>query len=327
MLKNLVVIVSLAGLAACGDPLAKLDRVSDLELTSTDPVASALPSDAEITREGFFGTQVANPVQDAAPVAEVQTSQPEPEPKRGLLGFFKPKDPVPEASVATDTDSADADDAVNLALSGAEQDSDAASPASPGAVKLASLEPESVPKRRGLFGRSVPSALVSTQSDDVTDVAYGTVLPFGVIARDCEARRKPLGRKIESASARGYKLYDSDPGTTGPRTYYITGFDDDCPRQLTAANVLLAAPSLYEQLHYGPTGGDLAYAETDKAYDKLKQKVCGVRKGKPCGNKMDRMDKSAFFVTSYARFDSNARWSEVLIHDGVVMASAIKSHN
>lgn len=335
MLRNFCLMLGATALVACGDPLAGLDRVSELELAETDPVANALPSDAEVAREGFFGTEAAQPSTDAETDATfqpqnaaVETAKPQAAPRRGLLGFFRRNAEVPAVEpAAVAKDDADVSEAVALALDEETQDqrADAKSEGEP--VQVASLEPEIVPKRRGLFGRAVPTALVSTVSADVTDVAYGTVLPFGVIARDCEARRKPLGRKIESASARGYKLYDSVPGSIAPRTYYITGFDDDCPRQLTAANVLLGAPSRYEELHYGPTGKDLAYAETDKAYDKLKQKVCGVRKGKPCGSKIGKMDKSAFFITSYARFDANASWSEVLIHDGVVMATSMKSNN
>jgi hypothetical protein len=233
--------------------------------------------------------------------------------------------------LAADADVNDADQAVALALEDAATSiSDESTPVeneeeSIETVQIASLAPEAAPKRRGLFGRAAPKGFGGAKSTDVTDVAYGTTLPYGVIARSCEARRKPLGRKIESASAKGYKLYDSDPGSIAPRTYYITGFSDGCPRKLTAANVLLGAPSRYEELHYGPTGKDLVHAETDKAYEKLKQKTCRVRKGKPCGSRIGQMDKTTFFVNSYARFDDTGRWSEALIHDGIVIATAIKT--
>jgi hypothetical protein len=327
MLKQLCIVIGVCGLAACGDPLAGIDRISDVELAETDPVANALPSDAEVAREGFFSTDATQPSNaEAEPTEAAETP---PSPRRGLMGLFRGKAPAatiptplsgPSSTVTTE------DQALTLAVESAAVSANNQTDVPAPQVKLASLEPKNAPQRRGLFGRPVPAALISTKSDDVTDVAYGTILPYGMIARSCEARRKPLGCRIESASARGFKLYDSDPGGTGSRTYYITGFDDGCPRQLTAANVLLGAPSRYEQLHYGPTGKDLAYAETDKAYDKLKRKVCGTRKRKPCGRKIDKMDKSTFFVTSYARFDDNTRWSEALIHDGIVMASALKSH-
>ena len=319
MLRQLCVVTAVAGLIGCGDPLAELDSLSEVDLAESDPVAAALPSEAEVSREGYFGTEAASPAQNtlAQPTA--------PKKQRGLFGIFRPaatnvppKDP---ASPSVPSDAADVESAIKAAEA-------SVSPSEPqdGNVVVAALEPTQTPKKTGLFGRRVPGALTSTQAADVTDVAYGTVLPYGVIARSCEARRKPLGRKIESATARGYKLYDSDPDSTGPRTYYITGFADDCPRQLTAANVLLGAPSRYEQLHYGPTGKDLAYGETDKAYDKVKQKVCGVRKGKPCGKKIAQLDRSTFFVTSYQSFGANARWSEVLIHKGIVLARAMKTN-
>jgi hypothetical protein len=108
------------------------------------------------------------------------------------------------------------------------------------------------------------------------------------------------------------------------RTWYITGFSDGGPRQLTAANALLGSASLYETLHYGPGGENLPTGETDKAYEKIKRKVCGTRRGKPCGSKINQMDKSTFFVTAYQRFGNSSRWAEVLVHDGAVIAAVIK---
>jgi len=323
VLKQFCVVASLLVLTACGDPLAGLTRISEVDLAETDPVANAVPTDAEVAREGFFGSSDVEPVATGDAVVAA-TAGPAP---KGIWGLLRRSGSAAGAAQVPDEQSgikdvADPNSGTDALLD--VEDATVVDQQEP--VQLASLEPAAPKRRFGLFGGVAPGALTSTTSDDVDDVAYGTVLPYGQIARSCEARRKPLGRKIESASAQGYKLYDSDPGTLGPRTYYITGFDDDCPRQLTAANVILGAPSRYEELHYGPTGRDLAYAQTDMAYDKVKQKVCGTRKGKPCGAKINQMDKTTFFVSSYATFDASARWSEVLIHDGIVMATAMKSY-
>lgn len=85
----------------------------------------------------------------------------------------------------------------------------------------------------------------------VSEVSFGTVLPFGEVARVCDLDLSELGQLVEEA-ARGYRLFDLQPGSAGARSFYITGFADDCARQLTAANVLFGTPSVYEQLHYGP---------------------------------------------------------------------------
>ena len=71
----------------------------------------------------------------------------------------------------------------------------------------------------------VPSAMA------LVPVSPGQTLPFGQLARACEVDRSALGTRIETAE--GYELYDSAPGQTAPRTHYITGFADGCPRQVT----------------------------------------------------------------------------------------------
>ncbi|MEM7520926.1 MAG: hypothetical protein AAF307_07795, partial [Pseudomonadota bacterium] len=181
-------------------------------------------------------------------------------------------------------------------------------------------------ERTGLFARlTAPSRTPAPGASSLPEVAYGTVLPFGEIARSCGAKRQPLGRKVEATEAGGFKLYDSNPRSTGQRTFYITGFGDGCPRQVTAAHVLLAAPSFYELLHYGPAGAHLKTGATDRAYETVKSRVCGARRGRPCGAKMPTLERSTFFVNTYPRADDNTSWSEVLMHKGKAVAKAIKS--
>lgn len=206
-------------------------------------------------------------------------------------------------------------------------------PAAPEDVELASLAPASEPvpepARRGLFGRPAPQTATAAPrtGPDAKDVVHGTILPFGAVARSCDTKKSQLGRKIDKAPAKGYTLYDSKPNTAAPRTFYITGFSDGCPRQLTAANVLLGSAALYERLHYGPGGEFLPVGATDKAYEKVKRRVCGTGRNKPCGGKIKQMERTTFFVSAYERFGNANTWSELLIHDGQVLASAIKSNN
>lgn len=162
-------------------------------------------------------------------------------------------------------------------------------------------------------------------SADVRDADFGALLHFGEVARVCDAKGRDLGQQVNETAVRGYRLYDSQPGTSGARSYYITGFSDGCPRQLTAANVLLAGASDYEQFRFGPAGEDLPYGATDATYEQIKTEVCGARRGQPCGKRIATLDRTTFFVSAYERFGETSRWSEVLVHDGDVMAVAVKS--
>lgn len=300
MLRTGVVMMVLLLLAACGDPLAGVPRLQDIELAETDPAAAALPSAEEVEREGFFGTDAATGEAGRIPAAAPTAA---PEPRRGIFGLFRrsapsPADPAPVAS----------------------QEASLTAPAE------ASAQPEepamAAPQRKDFFARLGGASAPDAQSN-LLEVDYGTVVPYGVLARSCASKRKSLGKKVDATA--GFKLYDSNPGLIVQRTFYITGFGDGCPRQFTAAQALLGAPSLYEQLHYGPAGAHLAYGDTDKAYEKVKRDVCGARKGKPCGSAIRRLERSTVFVNTYDRATDNRSWSEVLIHQGEVMARSNKS--
>jgi hypothetical protein len=244
---------SLLFLAGCGDPLKDFDRIGDVELA--EDAAQALPTDAEVAREGFFGTDAAMGVDE--PVAA--RAEPAAPSGGGFLG--------------------------------------------------------------GLFGGGAASG-----SDAAEDVAFGTVLPFGQVGRVCEAKGKDLGALVEKAQARGHALYDYRPGSSAARSYYVTGFSDDCPRQFTAANALFGAPSMYEQLHYGPGGDALPVTSTDQAYEKVKSSFCRSGKGKPCGSRMSALEKTTVFISAYEHFEENARWADILIHDGAIVAASVKSN-
>ncbi|MEP5089974.1 MAG: hypothetical protein ABJR23_11165 [Paracoccaceae bacterium] len=163
---------------------------------------------------------------------------------------------------------------------------------------------------------------------DAADVASGTSLPFGDVARVCDARGQRLGKEIARFPERGkgYRLYDSAPGATTPHTFYVTGFRDGCPRQFTAALAIFGAPSMYEQLRYGGAAENHSRSATDKAYEKVKSRVCGVAKRKPCGRKIKSLERGTVFISVYERFEDNARWADILVHDGTVLAANIKKN-
>ena len=163
---------------------------------------------------------------------------------------------------------------------------------------------------------------------NLADVTKGSTLPFGEVGRVCDARGGRLGKEIARFPERGkgYRLHDSAPGSTSPHTFYVTGFRDGCPRQFTAALALFGAPSLYEQLRYGEAAENHSRSATDKAYEKVKSRVCGVSRRKPCGRKIKSLERDTVFISVYERFEDNARWADILVHDGAVLAANIKKN-
>ncbi|MGK7652006.1 hypothetical protein ACSQ76_06200 [Roseovarius sp. B08] len=185
----------------------------------------------------------------------------------------------------------------------------------------ASREVERAPRKRGLFGLLGGGG--NTPAEGATsEVAPGTVLPYGRVARVCGMSDRQMGRRVETYPERRgtYALYDSSPGSTALRTFYLTGFDDGCARQFSAAVAVLAGAESHEQLRYGLPAEVHPYSTTDKAYEDLKSRVCRVGRGKPCGNRIGRLENDTVFVSIYERFGSNAQWNTVLVHDGDVLA-------
>ncbi len=284
------VLTIVAGLAACGDPLAGVDRLGDVDVAPQEASAAALPDAGELAREGFLGTAAA----EGDIPAEVRAQTPEP---AASDGFFRGL--IRRAAAVDPAEAVAADVASTLSQPEAE-------------VVPAAL-PVAAPARQ----RSGP---------DGRDVPYGSQIAFGEIARVCDARGKALGTRIEGGR-RGFALYDSTPGSSVARNFYITGFADKCPRQFTAANALFGSPSFYEQIRFSPAGENLPFAATDAAYDKVKSSVCRTSRNKPCGNRIGRLDDTTAFISAYEFRDHNGQWKEFLMHDGAVLAAAVKRVN
>lgn len=180
----------------------------------------------------------------------------------------------------------------------------------------------------GLFRAAMPAASGAAGGADIApEVARGTLLPYGALARVCNLRRADLGKEVDRypERGRGYRLYDTNPSSTGLRTHYVTGFDDNCARQFTAALALFGTTETHEAVRYDRSNKDLPFTETDNAYETLKTRVCRVGKGKPCSERRrSALDKSTVFVSVYERFLGNPRWADMLLHDGKVLAKDLK---
>jgi len=164
-------------------------------------------------------------------------------------------------------------------------------------------------------------SVIGTPNSDGVDaevVTMGTLLPFGVIAANCEATPAQMGEKVDANA--GYALYDSDPSKTGLRTHYLTGFRDDCARQFTAATALMSDVGTHEVVRYLQSNAKTPYNVTDSAYETIKNAFCRVRRGQPCGAKLDRLAKAMAFVTVYEKFGENPTWSNILLNKGEVIA-------
>jgi len=296
-MKTSVIVAGMAILlAGCGDPLSEVPRYSDVPVTETAGQADALP-----------GSTAPAPSPEAAP-------------RRGLLGLLGRRAETAKAEPAP-----------------AAESQGVGGPAVPVAAA-------SAPKRdaapRGLFGglfsagggssadRAATSAARAPRAGapDAREVPMGTTLPYGEIARVCDVPARQLGKKVEDYPERGgqYAIHDSAPGSTGAHAFYLTGFGDGCARQFTAAMAIFGSPESYEDIHYGPSGEKQPVSETDRAYEKIKSRVCNVRRGKPCGSRMRRLARDTVFVSVYERFGSNPRWKNILLHDGEVIAMDIK---
>lgn len=149
-------------------------------------------------------------------------------------------------------------------------------------------------------------------------VAPGQSLPYGQLATACDTPEGQMGTRIDVSGQ--YALYDTDPGATGPRTQYVTGFNDGCARQFTAALAMFGDLEFHETMRYAQ-GGD--YTRTDTAYETIKAQVCGVPSGQPCGGQLESLSQNTAFLTIYRAFGSSSSFGDVLLSAGEVVAADI----
>ncbi|MGR3484459.1 MAG: hypothetical protein ACU0BF_03885 [Paracoccaceae bacterium] len=210
--------------------------------------------------------------------------------------------------------------------------SDSAPSAEPSSAVQPLPAPEAPAPRRGigaLFGAATPVAAGGARTPppgggpDATDVAPGTVLPSGQVARVCDLPDGQRGTPVLQAA--GFTVYDTRPGANAARVHYVTGFDDRCDRTFTAAAVVAGAPSMHEAVRYHPSNARIDRTATDRAYEALKTRVCRAPEGTPCGARIQRLELRTTFLTLYDRLAAGqSTWVEMLLHDGEVLAIARK---
>lgn len=274
--------------------------LSQVELAEGAGQADALPAPEEASEDGGFLASVEDAPETDAP------------PRRGgLLGFFTGR-AAAERGGADEAPEAEPDPAA-LVEQAARSDVRA--------------KPEGGGFLSALFGgRATPNA--PDDRADYTEAGPGVTLPFGEMARLCGVPDRILGQRVARypERGRGYRLYDSQPDSNAAHSWYITGFDDGCARQFTAALAMFGGPEQYELLRYGPAGETLPVSVTDSAYETLTSRVCGVAEGTPCGNRIGRLERDTVFVTIYPSFGGSGAWKNLLLHDGAVLATDIKEN-
>jgi hypothetical protein len=343
VVRTSLIIFLMLSLTACGDPLADFERIDDVELAADAPLAKALPDADDVApTDGLLAGLVkrepvtvtpdsgADVAAESAPVAVVEMPK-----QGGVAGWLRRVAAAQKTPKALEIVAPLAADAVkeplNVTLAQVPK-------SNAEVVRTASRQPEPIEnekpsvlaepqKRRGLFPNLTSEK--TRKGPDARDVPVGTILPFGKVARVCEAKDQgALGHLLDrsTATGRGHKLFDSAPQSVGARTFYVTGFKDNCPRQFTASLALFGSAEVQKQLRYGLPSKSYPYSTTDKAYDKVKSAVCGVGKNQPCGARpMSKLTRNTVFISTYERFSSNARWADILLHDGAVAAAAIKT--
>lgn len=274
------------------------------------PEVETAPAPAAATAGAEAAPVVATMDSEAAASAAEAPEDPaaDPAPRKGILGFLKkPKEPAPKGAPV---------EAASLA------------PVLPDAPAAPAAKPLSQPRkeRGGLFARKPRQ--IDPNAPDAAQVAPGTVLPYGQIARMCDGNPKSMGKEVARYPERSpqYRLYDTAPGSSAAHTFLLTGFPDGCARQFTAALALFGGAEMHETLRYGLPAKKKPYSATDRAYEAIKSQVCKVGKNKPCGAKMSRLQKDTVFLSVYERFGDNARWADILLHEGTVVAQDMKSN-
>ncbi|MDQ7071853.1 MAG: hypothetical protein Q9M48_14165 [Rhodobacterales bacterium] len=254
--------------------------------------------------------------ESAAPSVGIATSDPEPagelvepEKRNRLFGFLRAK-PVPQA-----------EQEVELASLGPVPNTPVAVQPAPEQIETATPTP-----RRGLFGRLLKSGEnAKLTGPDAREVPLGAALPYGEVGRVCGAKKAQLGSEVAKYPERKpqYRLYDSDRGNIASHVFYVTGFPDGCARIFSAALALFGSPVMHERLRYGLPDEIQPYSATDRAYEQVKSRICKVSRKKPCGEKIGLLEENTVFLSTYENFQDNARWSNMLLHQGQVMAVAL----
>jgi len=189
-----------------------------------------------------------------------------------------------------------------------------------GAVLLAACAPDIVDKAAAPEG-------VGPLGDAAAE-GFRAAPGFGEIAVVCDLPRNALGRKVDRRPEKGsarWELYDTRPGSTAPRAFHLTGFEDGCARRISASLVMFGSVELYELVHFGGLGAEGETGATDRAYRSIRAAACGARaRTRPCDEApLKRLSRSTAFLTAFPQ-KGNPRHLEMLVHDGALAATAVK---
>ncbi len=144
------------------------------------------------------------------------------------------------------------------------------------------------------------------------------------LTRVCGTTRQQRGEEVDRAPGQGVRLFDTAPGTSAPRDFYLTGFDDGCARKFTAALALLGSPDVHEGFRYAGGVRNRPYSDMDNAYERFKNRTCGVSDGEACPDgRRSRLNRNLAFLTVYNRFGYSGARSELLIWKGDVVAREV----
>ncbi|MBU0644347.1 MAG: hypothetical protein KJ731_19070 [Alphaproteobacteria bacterium] len=294
------------------------DEASPLTGTEIEVVAGTYPEEnATLIAMPETVDQAVDEAQDA-PVKKANTG--------GLFAFLKPKHPAaPSALAETEPFAARPEThGVPAVLPAPDETSDVAvAPETPETPEIPAPTTSAVPKKP-LFGFLTPK---TTHAAPKSTVQPGEILPFGEVGIACEVNKRSMGHEVDQFPREGttvWRLFDTDPANTGPRTQFITGFADGCPRQVTAALVMFGAADLHEVLRYSE-GDDREWTKADKSYEAIKSATCGVKRKQRCpADKVGLLEKQLAFVSVYPTFGAPKGWLELLLHNGDVMSEEIR---
>ncbi len=358
-MKRLALCVGLAlVVAGCGNPLDRMPRLSEMALSKDAPKVDALadPDAPGIVAQVRAGQQAA----DDTPAPDSAGATPR---KRGLLGFLRrapkgdsdasqapavttpngPTTPPPSSgsAIATGPAVVPAPDASapprRAGLLGLFSRKKVTEPAPDDRLASAEVDepsaqapadtPTAKPRRAGLLGLFGGGG--SAGSASVVDELAGTTGPlaFGVLRRVCNLSGSDRGKQVARHPGRGgrYRIYDSQPGKSSAHAFYITGFSDNCAREVTAAFAVFGGAALHETLRYSTSSKRRSWGDVDNAYERIKGQVCGARRGKPCGKQLNQLERSTVFLTVYESFSDRSRWTNLLLHNGRIVASELKA--
>lgn len=194
--RSFALLCACLALAACGDPLRNVDRLSSVELAEDTPVAQVRSDPAEAAPRGLFSglfgskpaaapepamaetdAAVAVALEQAAPLVQTAETEAEaPAPRRGLFGFLRKSDTPEAAGVQTASLESSAAAAASVPME--------AALAAPEPQKLAEVT-ESAPAaearpRRGLFGL-LSGARAADKAQDIGDGAQVRTASLGPV--------------------------------------------------------------------------------------------------------------------------------------------------